>query len=453
MQRRQFLKLLGASCAAPIIAGWPRLAVASQGYSGPLLIFVHAFGGWDPLQFCDPKADHGRGYRADEIETAGNLRFAPMEWTHRDGGTFAYARDFFQSFHQQCVVINGINMQTNAHRAGMVNAFQGTFSESYPTLSAAHCAALSPDSLMGYVVTGEFSSTGGLIPYTALNSSKVLDSLANPNVSVAGIPNNIQPFRMPETVFDLVDVARAERLDRILARRDLLPRRRKTLEHFKSAMDGFEGLEKLGSVLPPDGFQERDERFFRNPIVKQADMALHVMAAGLAVSADMQTSARFDSHSDHEYRQGYAFADLVYGVRFLMKRAEEIDARTGSDLSNRLTIVVHSEFGRSPKLNANKGTDHWPTTSALVMRKDFATTGIGGRTVGYSTNDGSYRAGRINPINLQPDESGIELTSAHVHKSLRSLLGIATSPSLAGYGFPDVEDVSIFHPGAMTPQA
>lgn len=449
MKRREFIRMLcAAGITAPFAPYWLRAAeAAEQPYNGDLLLFINAQGGWDPVQFCDPKGDLRSDFDATDIETAGNLRYAPLEWNGQP-----YASDFFGSYHEQLVVIQGVNMQTNAHGPGVTNAFQGSFASGFPTLSAAFAAVAAPDLPMAYMVTGNYRSTGNLLPYTAISQADLIASLARPNKG--NLNNNLPGTRIPDDVFDMVDAARRARLDRLLSDDHMMPRRRRMLEYFLSAVEGSRAVENLGAILPADGFQSLDEHGYENDLVKQADVILHAMAAGITAAADAEfLDNRFDTHADHSEQQGRMLARLVYGIRFVWQRAAAIDARTGSDLSNRLVLVINSDFGRTPAINSDGGTDHWPTSSVIVMRRNFAVNGIGDRTVGYSTNDGRYLPGRVNPVTLAVDESGgIELTSAHVHKALRNYLGIGTSPVLANVGFPGTADVNMFTAGYSTPQ-
>jgi hypothetical protein len=65
------------------------------------------------------------------------------------------------------------------------------------------------------------------------------------------------------------------------------------------------------------------------------------------------------------------------------------------DLLPRTVVLLCSEFGRTPKINANQGRDHWPRVwSAMLAGGGVA----GGRVVGASTPDGSEVAD--NPVSI-----------------------------------------------------
>jgi len=457
MKRREFLKMLSAAGVSVAFAPhWIRAAEAAvDSYTGDLLIFINTQGGWDPLQFCDPKAEF-RNFGNNAIASAGNIRYARLS-TNETGATYNYAFDFFDTFHDRMVVVNGINMQTNAHSAGITNAFQGTFASGYPTLSAAFAGVKAPTLPMSYMVTGNYRSTGGLLPYTALSDASLIEDLSLPNVTGAQLDNNLRitpthGHRMPQDVFARVAEAQRARRRRLLEDSKAMPRWREMLQYFDSAVEGNDAVEALGSIIPEEGFRDRDERGIPNELVKQADIFLHSMAAGLTSAVDAEFSDQpFDTHANHDRLQGERLAELVYGIRFIHERAAEIDARLETNLAGRIVIVIVSDFGRTPIINSDGGTDHWPTTSAIVMRESFSTNGIGNRNVGFS--DDEYRSGRINPLTLERSETGIEITSAHIHDALRRHLGIAGAPQLGLVGLPIDEELALFNGAVQTPQA
>ena len=82
MKRRDFFKLSAALGAAWGLRLAFRSAEARAGASydsGPIYLYIHANGGWDPTMICDPKGTAGinNSYTEAEILTAGNLRYAP----------------------------------------------------------------------------------------------------------------------------------------------------------------------------------------------------------------------------------------------------------------------------------------------------------------------------------------------------------------------------------------
>ncbi|MBA1330319.1 hypothetical protein QQ73_03770, partial [Candidatus Endoriftia persephone str. Guaymas] len=103
---REFLRLVGVAGVAAALPGWTRPGMAAQAYSGPILITLHAGGGWDQSSFCDPREDSAvnRWAAGAPAGRAGNLRYAP----------FAENAEFFQRHHQRMLVINGVICRATA---------------------------------------------------------------------------------------------------------------------------------------------------------------------------------------------------------------------------------------------------------------------------------------------------------------------------------------------------
>ena len=65
-------------------------------------------------------------------------------------------------------------------------------------------------------------------------------------------------------------------------------------------------------------------------------------------------------------------------------------------LSDRVTVVVWGEFGRTPRINAKGGRDHWPGTQSVLL----AGGGIqGGRIIGETDRSGGVPIER--PVHVQ----------------------------------------------------
>ncbi|MCG8399400.1 DUF1501 domain-containing protein, partial [Bacillus atrophaeus] len=65
-----------------------------------------------------------------------------------------------------------------------------------------------------------------------------------------------------------------------------------------------------------------------------------------------------------------------------------------ADLSDRglldeTLVIFFNEFGRTPKINANSGRDHWPFCYSILLGGGGVK---GGRVVGASDKSGAYPA-------------------------------------------------------------
>ncbi|MEP5763751.1 MAG: DUF1501 domain-containing protein [Halieaceae bacterium] len=117
-------------------------------------------------------------------------------------------------------------------------------------------------------------------------------------------------------------------------------------------------------------------------------------------------------------------------------------------IADRITLVIGSDFGRTPFYNSGAGKDHWPVGSVIVMEKNAA---WGDRVVG--STDNIQNARKINPGTLQRDESGTIIYPKHVRKALRGYLGLADDLRFAPFAFNNTEDFSFFNSSNVTTQA
>src|SRR5205085_6520242 len=90
----------------------------------------------------------------------------------------------------------------------------------------------------------------------------------------------------------------------------------------------------------------------RERLSQQADIALASFKAGVCVSANL-TIGQFDSHANNDADQMKLIPELLAGIAYFIRRAEELKIR------EKLVVVVQSEMGRTPNYNAGNGKDHW----------------------------------------------------------------------------------------------
>jgi uncharacterized protein (DUF1501 family) len=171
----------------------------------------------------------------------------------------------------------------------------------------------------------------------------------------------------------------------------------------------------------------RDQGFKR-----QASLVAAAFKAGIAASANISTGG-FDTHGNHDNSQYQSLGDLLEGTAYLQEALE------AAGIADKTTVVIGSDFGRTPYYNSGNGKDHWPVTSVMVMHPTGS--GKGGKVFGASNE--MFRSQNINRTTGQPDVNGTLLTPAHVNQALRKELGIADN-TLA-IRFPlHVDDFDIF---------
>ena len=416
--RRGFLRnaaLLASAMSAPAV-----LRAAPDGYSGPLLVVLQAAGGWDVTSYCDPKGNI-TGERVinhwaenAEPQTAGNIEYAP----------FANNAWFFERHRNNILVINGVDAQTNSHSTGVLHNWSGRNARGFPSLTALFAARHAPTLPLSYLSYGGFSDTANLIRFSRLDSVTSLRQILTPELN-PGVQGRYD--RDPADVAR-IRAAHAARLERQLARPAQHPRARSNLAAYRDASAGKAELARFADFVPAaDDVLPRvtvNEQVTTN-LQAQIQLTIAAFDAGVASAADLQFIG-FDTHQQHDTRHEPLLTHLNESLDLLWRFAAE------RAIADRLTVVVGSDFGRTPRYNADDGKDHWPIGSVVVMADAPA---WGNRVVGRT--DEGHNAVLINPLTLAEDTGGERIYPKDVHAALRRQLGIDTSAVAAGFPLAD----------------
>ena len=418
MRRRTLLKgVLAAAIGAP---GFRLPLVNAADHRGKFFVFVQADGGWDPTSFCDPK-DNTPGEpvinhwaQDDEVRQVGNIYYAP----------FAYNVTFFEKYYQHMLVINGVDAQTNSHTVGIVHNWSGRNSEGYPTLSALLAAYYAPALPIPYLSFGGFSVTSGITRFTRIDNANLLRDIAYPATDM-----------FSDADWAALERYRAETAERLAAPPNLLPGDVRHLDFYQSAF-ATEGLKAYADVIPPeDQLQQEDEgpNNFGSSLRRQAQLTVLAFKTHVAVSADLYLGG-FDTHATHDRDHEWLMGNLTRSVDYLWDYAE------AHGVADRMVVVMGSDFGRTNFYNSQRGKDHWPIGSYIIMEKNQTWTN---QMVGET--DELHFAHRIDPHNLRRnDQDGTIIYPKHVHKALRRYLGIENSAGSLRFPFSNTEDFAFF---------
>lgn len=410
MYRRQFLKYLGASglsLAAPY-----SLSQAQASAPNRFWISVNAGGGWDPTYFIDPKGDRprldGRGpvnnYSVNAISSAGNIVFPssyPTDIDPPDGNSPGHFANFFPKHANRLLVINGIDTETNNHDAGSRYVWSGRIEEGYPSFGALAAAATAPSEPLSYISNGGYDNTASLVAPARIGEGEVFQQLAYPNASRPGSEPGEQSPYFDDSIYAEIERARMDRLNRLI-NSSSLPLQKQQMNELLMSRVGDNNLNRLVALLP--------ERV-SSGLEGQAEVAVAAFSSGIAVAANMHMGG-FDTHGNHDQNHSRRLTELLEGLDHLWTQIEL------NNLQDRVTVVVGSDFGRTPFYNDGNGKDHWNVTSIMAMG-----AGVRGNRVIGGTND-HVEALSINPQSLQLDPGGITLTPQHVHVALRQMAGI-----------------------------
>lgn len=413
MQRRKFLKYLASSGLG---LNMPLLGSQSMAAEpGRFWVSVNAGGGWDPTYFVDPKGNRnrldGRGpvnnYSVNAITSAGGIAFPssyPADIDPPDANSPGHFANFFPKHARRLLVINGIDTQTNNHDAGSRYVWSGKIEAGYPSFAALAAASTAPTEPLAYISNGGYDNTASLVAPARIGEGEVFQLLAYPN---SGRPWEDEEDRrspyFPDSIYGQIQQARSERLSRLL-NTSTLPLQRQQLNELIMARTGDNNLNRLVSQLPDR---------VSSGLEGQAEVAVAAFSSGIAVSANMHMSG-FDTHGNHDQNHANRLDQLLSGVDHLWSQIEQ------ANLQDRVTVVVGSDFGRTPFYNDGRGKDHWNVTSIMAMG-----AGVRGNRVVGGTDD-HVEALRINPQSLVLDPNGITLTPEHVHVALRRMAGVSS---------------------------
>ncbi|CCK77038.1 conserved hypothetical protein [Oleispira antarctica RB-8] len=450
MKRRNFIQMLaatGMTASLPLTASKAHAAAPDH-----FLVMVNAGGGWDPTSLCDPKGNLSQylSERPDarnegsinsvaiNTETKRNP-VSGMTWSdtpriNNNDDTTARVdtqfQNFFTTYHDKLTVINGIDNGTNNHSSGNRATWSGNLEVGYPSLAALFAASKNPSLPMAYISNGGYDFTASLVSRARASSAGFIDRLADPNSDKYHYRNDDQST----DIYAQIRQAQAERLARQKIN-EALPLRRQQLNQLFTVRQEDNNLAQLSAektiieaIVPTnDHMYNRDQNF-----KKQASLIAAAFKAGIAASANLSTGG-FDTHGNHDNSQYQNLGDLLEGVAYLQ------EALTAAGIADKTTVVIGSDFGRTPYYNSGNGKDHWPVTSVMVMHP--TNSGKGGNVFGASTD--KFRAQMLNRTTGQPDEFGQLLTPAHINLALRKELGIHNDALTAGFPL-NVDDFSIF---------
>ena len=427
MKRREFLKNTALFGVAGLTLPTARLYGAVEGgYSGRLLVQLQADGGWDVASYCDPKINQTgekeitNWSKNNDIQQAGNIPFAP----------FADNAAFFEKYFQDMLIINGVDMQTNSHDTGIIHNWSGRNSIGYPTLTAMFSAHNAPNQPLSYINFGGFGQTGNLIRFSRLDDVSSLKSLLRPELD--GPENTL---RNAEDLTRIRAAAKA-RLERQLSNTNLTPRKFRNLKAQQQATTSRSILRELSAYLPKSDEIIADQEVnaeTNSSLQRQIQLTVSAFDAGVASASDLFLQG-FDTHNNHDTAHEPLLRHLNESIDLLWTLAEK------ANIADRLTVIIGSDFSRTPHYNEDSGKDHWAVGSVIIMEKNPS---WGNQVIG--STDEMQNAHKFNPKNMQRDDAkGTNIYPKHVHKALRRHLGLENTAVDQNFKFLGAEDFDFF---------
>jgi len=402
------------------------LMVPSRLWSRPAdgerkFLFIYCKGGWDTLKVFTPMLD------ATLIDTDVDAVQAEENGiVFTDHAERPAVRSFFAEWGAQGCVINGIEVRSITHercrRIMLTGSGEGT--SDWAVQMASETGQYYP--LPHLVVTGPaFSGRNGASVVRAGENGQ-LAQLLGPDALAA---SDMEVRFVSSEAAAMEEAFLRSRVDRYLAQASPGGEMRFG-ELYGAAMDNLGVLRDQADQieLDPGGGGCR-----RN-LAEDAKTALTCFEMGLSRCAMIQDlgwcSTGWDNHANLQH-QDLSYNELFTYLSAIMSDLETRTATSGRPLSEEVTIVVMSEMGRHPLMNATGGRDHWTYTSAMMLGAGV----VGGQVVGGL--DGDFVG---HPIDLKSGgvtSTGTGLLPGHLGATLLTLAGIDPGTELG----PDVHPI------------
>ncbi|MDP2315713.1 MAG: DUF1501 domain-containing protein [Pseudomonadota bacterium] len=377
---------------------------AKSGASDTKFVFVFAPGGWDPTRvFADEFSNGAVDMEAGaERGTAGNIGFV-------DHAERPSVRTFLEAWHARTVVLNGLMVRSIAHEICTMIAMTGTTSGLTPDWPAILAAVDRDRFTLPHLVLGGPSFPGDLgVAVSRTGSNGQLEALLSGRSRtmadvVTGGPN-----------------APAESLmDRYLSRRAAARAAgsRSAVDaalaaQFKVAVDHAAELKDLQYIMDFTGGTD---------VADQVQVAVDALSLGVSRCVTLASAGAvlgWDTHADNDNQQSPLWETLFSGLGQLMQALASTPGTSEATLADETVVVVLSEMGRTPKLNAFNGKDHWPYTSAMIVGPNL----VGDRVIGGF--DRSFYGKSIDTVTGDVDEGGQVLSAEALGATLLAIADV-----------------------------
>lgn len=370
MNRRDLLRLAGATGALAFFSpgSTRRAAARDRAATSRRLLIVFAQGGWDTTYVLDPKTQSARC----DVPVGAVRRFGNLD-------VFADASRpnvtaFFDAYAPNTAVVRGISVASVAHRECVKRMATGTRNETNPDIGAIVGHDLGNALPLPYLVLGDTAFTGPFaVSAGRVGATNQIIALLDP--AQAYRTDGRAPFAPTSTEDAILARYASATVDRVKATRGAAGYNRRRLEDFQESIARGKRLEAVRA-----GFGDRGRTL---SIASQVDLALDALEQGMSQAVMMNTRLGWDTHDTNTDQATFHETTFAGLSRLLDGLVTRPGLTAGSKMIDDTTVVVMSEFSRTPKLNANAGKDHWPVTSAMVIGAGVR----GGRAYG-ATSDG-----------------------------------------------------------------
>ncbi len=362
VSRRSFLGAVGAVGAGLGVSGFVQPAIAEQlqkNHKRILTIFLH--GGVSQLESWDPKPN---------TDTGGPTRAIP---TSVPGVHISELLPYTAKQMHRLTLVRGINTKNGDHGKGHIEMLTGRKKDpgqDYPHLGALAAKLLTPDK---FALPGHIFVSGG-------GSSVAGPAYLGPKFAAVSL-DGAKPPQYAERIAGMTEEADTRRNKFRQSVNDHFAARRRSADTDAYTFSYDQAQQLLAKRDVFDLSKEpgkEHEKYGKSEFGQHLLMARRMLENGVPFVQVNHTNydthyENFDFHIEQLGEFDRPFATLI----------EDLAER---EMLKDTLVVVMSEFGRTPKINASYGRDHWGNAWSVAM----AGTGLkAGAVVGATNANGT----------------------------------------------------------------
>ena len=415
MRRRT---LLGGALASLVVPVAGPLAAPSTSQARRLVV-VFANGGWDATLTIDPKLGNPAidgpevdqdPTVAEDVDALATIAGIPIvENLAKRSAVSA----FFQRWGSQTTVVNGVWVGSIAHDPCRWRMLSGRVDGRGPDVVAMAGATLGQSFPLGSIDTSGLALAGPLAPSMgSVGARSQLEMLLNPQASPPS-PLGPSPAFAPS--------ARERSAVRQFLEARVSQRHEAWTQAYPAAYAALaEAQERADRLVEEQEALVRGLEIGSAPSISSlVTTTIELLRNDVCSSVLLDSGHRWDTHENNVNQHNH-FNTLFADLSLLMGALEE------AGLLDSTLVAVLSEMGRTPRLNAALGKDHWPHASAMMMGGPVR----GGRVLG-ATDDLQESL----PVDLatgEVDAAGAILRYDNLVAGILAMLDVDHDPYLPG---------------------
>jgi uncharacterized protein (DUF1501 family) len=453
MNRRNFLQIasLGAGVSLLRSAIGNVRTVHAEVPSSNLILVAYMSGGWDQLAALDPRSNvdpkfqnaaaraaGGTGICPDydlisDPETRALLAANPSGVQKMGALTFGPAVPLsLQKHFADLAIIRGVAMDTLTHEVGRRYFTTGKFprglAASGSSLTSHVANAAGGSKILPNVSISTESYNEGLNSYASgiqVASSNELQTVLRPLGKTLD-PNSLSALQAFEEAsatceHDEYDQKRAVTTMKELSKksRSLVKSDASTLFQFSTTMPGA-GVQPLFDAM---GIATTADL---NGPKGRAAIAAQALRSGLSQAVSVELANGIDDH-DSQWETDHipAVRTGLDALGRLIQVLADSPSKDGGSVWSHTTLLLFSEFARTPLVNQRGGRDHHLYSSALI---GGGTGKLRGNKVFGATTDKLMTADTVDPATGAVKAGGVRVRPADIHATLFSALGLDLEP-------------------------